>query len=215
MSGSTVLIADDHPRFRQALQLAVARAQPGSQVIETTTLADALDAARLAPNLDLVLLDLRMSDCQGFAGLAQLHAERPGVPILVVSGVDQPDAEARARRFGAVGFVPKASDLDAMASAIAAALRGEVRPMAPDPDPGERELSDVADRIASLTPTQLRVLLGVLAGRLNKQIAYDLNIAEATVKAHMTAVLRKLNVLNRTQAALAARALALEPEPAV
>jgi DNA-binding NarL/FixJ family response regulator len=111
--------------------------------------------------------------------------------------------------------VPKASDLDAMASAIAAALRGEVRPLALEPDPGERELSDVADRIASLTPTQLRVLLGVLAGRLNKQIAYDLNIAEATVKAHMTAVLRKLNVLNRTQAALAARALALEPEPAI
>jgi DNA-binding NarL/FixJ family response regulator len=214
MTGSTVLIADDHPLFRQALQLAVARARPGTRIIETTSLRDALDAARLSPDLDLVLLDLRMSDCQGFAGLAQLHAERPGVPILVVSGVDQSDAEARARRFGAVGFVPKAADLDAIARAIDAAMRGEVQAACAEP-PEERELSDVADRIASLTPTQLKVLLGVLAGRLNKQIAYDLNIAEATVKAHMTAVLRKLNVLNRTQAALAARALALEPEAAV
>ncbi|KAF0172225.1 MAG: two component LuxR family transcriptional regulator [Alphaproteobacteria bacterium] len=207
-TGPTVMIADDHPLFREALKLALMRADSSARAIEAASLADALNIAASEPDLKLVLLDLCMSDSQGFAGLAQLHAERPDTPILVVTGVEQPDAPQRARQFGAVGFIRKAQDLGAISAAISRALAGEsaVEPEAPD-DP---ELQAAAARIASLTPMQLKVLLGVLSGKLNKQIAFELSIAEATVKAHMTAILRKLNVLNRTQAALAMRALELD-----
>lgn len=209
--GPAILIADDHPLFREALKLAVARARPDAVVNEAATLSEALAIASATPKMALVLLDLRMSDSQGFAGLAQLHAEMPETPILVVTGVEQPDAPHRARQFGAVGFVRKAQGLDEIAASISRALDGESDTIAATPD--DPELSDIAARIATLTPTQLKVLLGVLAGKLNKQIAYELDIAEATVKAHMTAILRKLNVLNRTQAALAVRALELVVDP--
>lgn len=210
MTGPKVLIADDHPLFRAALKLALMRARPDAHAIEADSLSAALAAAAREPALALVLLDLRMSDSQGFSGLAQLHAERPDTPILVVTGVEQLDAPQRARQFGAVGFISKSRELGDIADAIDRALKGEVdaHPLAAD----DAEVSDMAERIASLTPTQLKVLLGVLAGKLNKQIAFELNVAEATVKAHMTSVLRKLNVLNRTQAALAVRALELDAE---
>lgn len=208
----TVLIADDHPLFREALKLALSQADSDAKPVEAATLSDAMIAAAETPELALILLDLRMSDSQGFAGLAQLHAERPDTPILVVTGVEQLDAPQRARQFGAVGFVRKSEPLEAISAAIASALRGDAAFTAEQDDP---ELQDIAEKIASLTPTQLKVLLGVLHGKLNKQIAFELNIAEATVKAHMTAILRKLNVLNRTQAALAARALELEAEPSI
>lgn len=213
MTQPAVLIADDHPLFREALKLALTRAEPDAQAFEAATLSDALIVASSTPNLALILLDLRMSDSQGFAGLAQLHAERPETPILVVSGVEQPNARERARQFGAVGFVRKAEELSEISVAIRRALRGEtlIEPQASD----DADVKDMAERIASLTPTQLKVLLGVLGGRLNKQIAFELNVAEATVKAHMTAILRKLNVLNRTQAALAVRALELDVESAL
>jgi DNA-binding NarL/FixJ family response regulator len=205
-----ILIADDHPLFREALKVALRRAAPMARVLEATNLAEALSVAAHQPDLSLVLLDLRMSDSQGFSGLAQLHAERPSTPILVVTGVEQPDAPQRARQFGAVGFVRKSEDLLQISAAIGCALRGEglIEANAQD-DPC---VVAMAERIASLTPMQIRVLLGVLNGKLNKQIAFELNVGEATIKAHMTAVLRKLNVLNRTQAALAVRALDLEAE---
>ena len=211
MTGPKVLIADDHPLFREALKLALLRARPDASALEADSLTEALAAADREPDLALVLLDLRMSDSQGFSGLAQLHAERPHTPILVVTGVEQMDAPQRARQFGAVGFISKSRELSDIANAITRALNGEV-----DAEPrgaDDADVSDMAERIASLTPTQLKVLLGVLAGKLNKQIAFELSIAEATVKAHMTAILRKLNVLNRTQAALAVRALELDAEP--
>lgn len=213
VDGPSVLIADDHPLFREALKLALKRVAPRALVHEAASLTDALVVAASEAELSLILLDLRMSDSQGFAGLAQLHAERPDTPILVVTGVEQPDAPQRARQFGAVGFVRKSQDLSEISAAISRALRGEAE-IAPDSadDPDVRE---VAERIATLTPTQLRVLLGVLAGKLNKQIAFELSVAEATVKAHMTVILRKLNVLNRTQAALAVRALELDAEPSI
>jgi DNA-binding NarL/FixJ family response regulator len=151
-----------------------------------------------------VLLDLRMPGADGYAGVALLHAEMPAVPILVVSSAEAAEAAAAVQRFGAVGFIGKDQDLATIETAITAALTGArlATPIEPD-------LDAVARDVAALTPTQLRVLLGVLAGRLNKQIAHDLGISEATVKAHMTAIMRKLDVQNRTQAVLAARALGL------
>ena len=198
----TILIADDHPLFRQALKLAVSRAAPDARMLEAGQLGEAIEAARGTDRLDLILLDLRMPGSDGFAGVALLHAERPDTPIVVISSADEAEAAPRARAYGAVGFVSKTADLATLEAAVARALAGE-RDAPGEPLPAD----DVSNRVASLTPTELKVLLGVLAGRLNKQIAFDLGVSEATVKGHMTAILRKLGVQNRTQAVLAARAL--------
>ncbi|KQN36573.1 LuxR family transcriptional regulator [Sphingomonas sp. Leaf407] len=201
---TTILVADDHPLFRQALGVAIMAVAPAAHIVEAGSLDRAVQAVRDHGDLALILLDLNMPGAIGYSGVALLHAEAPAVPILVVSGADRAAAFAQVARFGAVGFVGKDAGLSEIEGAIAAALAGDrMATDAPDDN-------DIATRVASLTPTQLRVLLGVLAGRLNKQIAHDLGMAEATVKAHMTAVLRKLDVGNRTQAALAARALGVE-----
>lgn len=204
MSG-TILIADDHPLFRQALALAVSAAAPGAQVIEAGTLAAAAKAASEAQDLRLITLDLKMPGAIGYSGIALLHAERPEVPILVVSSAEGANAADEARAFGAIGFLRKDADLARIEQAIAAALGGT--PLAPKrADPVDK----VRNEVAGLTPTQLKVLLAVLDGKLNKQIAHELGMSEATVKAHMTAIMRKLDVRNRTQAALVARSLGLD-----
>lgn len=188
--------------------MAVGTAIPDARVIEVGTLAAAARAAAETADLALITLDLKMPGAVGYSGIALLHAERPTVPILVVSGVDNASAAAEVRAFGAVGFLRKDADLPQIEAAIRLAIS---HTPAPDddlaaPDTVER----VRGTVAGLTPTQLKVLLAVLAGKLNKQIAYDLGMSEATVKAHMTAIMRKLDVQNRTQAALAARSLGLD-----
>lgn len=203
----TILIADDHPLFRQALAMAAANVRPDARQAECANLPSALAEAIAADDLLLILLDLKMPGAEGYSGVALLHAEKPGVPILVVSSADAAQAARDAVRFGAVGFIGKDADLLFIEQAIADALAGK-RIEAPQ----DTALDPVAVQIASLTPTQLKVLLGVMKGRLNKQIAYDLGVSEATVKAHMTAILKKLDVQNRTQAVLAARALGLPIE---
>lgn len=213
VSGATILIADDHPLFRDALKLAVQRVDPLACVAEAASLSEAIKVLRDIGGVDLILLDLGMADTEGFAGLAQLHAERPSTPILVVSGADAGSAARGARDFGAVGFTHKSASLDAIAQAVRRALSGETAwPDGPDLDP-DQDVDGMARRIATLTPAQLKVLIGILSGQLNKQIAYDMGISEATVKAHVTVVMRKLAVRNRTQAALAARALAMPGPP--
>ena len=203
----TVLVADDHPLFRQALVLAVTTAMPGARVIEAGTLSAAAEAAAATPDLALITLDLKMPGATGYSGIALLHAECPQVPILVVSAIDGATVADDVRAFGAVGFLSKDSDLPAIEAAIRTAA-------ATVPDAGEAParagVDTVRRTVAGLTPTQLKVLLAVLAGKLNKQIAWDLGMSEATVKAHMTAIMRKLDVQNRTQAALAARSLGLD-----
>lgn len=203
MSG-TILIADDHPLFRQAMAMAAQAVVPDARIVESANLPTALNEAVAADDLILILLDLKMPGAEGYSGVALLHAEKPNIPILVVSSADAAQAARDAVRFGAVGFLSKNSELDAIENAIRDALAGK-RIEAPRDD----AIDSVAAQIASLTPTQLKVLLGVMEGRLNKQIAYDLGISEATVKAHMTAILKKLDVQNRTQAVLAAKALGL------
>jgi DNA-binding NarL/FixJ family response regulator len=203
-----ILIADDHPLFRQALALAVGRVRPEARLVEAGTLAAAARAASEAQDLSLILLDLKMPGAVGYSGIALLHAECPGVPILVVSSAEGAAAADEARAFGAIGFLRKDSPLDAIEAAIADALGGR-RMAEPAPAPGAAE-DAIRREVAGLTPMQLKVLLAVLEGQLNKQIAYNLGISEATVKAHMTAVMRKLDVSNRTQAALVARSLGLD-----
>ncbi len=201
-----ILIADDHPLFRQALALAVGRVLPEARIIEAGTLASAARAANDASALKLILLDLKMPGAVGYSGIALMHAECPGVPILVVSSAEGAAAAEEARAFGAIGFLPKDSDLSAIEAAIAAALGGKRQGSAMAAEP----VDTVRETVAGLTAMQLKVLLAVLDGQLNKQIAYSLGISEATVKAHMTAIMRKLDVSNRTQAALVARSLGLD-----
>lgn len=202
-----ILIADDHPLFRQALALAVRKVMPAAKVCEAGTLSAAAHAVMEQDNLRLILLDLKMPGAVGYSGIALLHAERPSVPILVVSSADGAGAADEARAFGAVGFVRKDSDLATIEGAIADALGGRCGIGRSQP---EAPLDTIRRDIADLTPTQLKVLLAVLDGQLNKQIAHGLGISEATVKAHMTAIMRKLDVSNRTQAALVARSLGLD-----
>ncbi|MDF8332748.1 response regulator [Novosphingobium cyanobacteriorum] len=204
MSGS-ILIADDHPLFRQALAVAVATVAPDLRVIEAGTLASAAKAASEAEDLRLVTLDLKMPGAIGYSGIALLHAEKPDVPILVVSSAEGANAAEEARAFGAVGFLRKDADLSQIEDAIRAALGGSTAPVKKT-----SAVDKVRGEVAGLTPTQLKVLLAVLDGKLNKQIAFDLGMSEATVKAHMTAIMRKLDVQNRTQAALVARSLGLD-----
>ncbi len=203
----TVLIADDHPLFRQALALAVQRVAPDADLREAGTLAAASRAVGEAADLRLILLDLKMPGAVGYSGIALLHAEKPEVPILVISSAEGESAAQEARAFGAIGFLRKDSDLAVIEAAIARALDA----VAPAPVAAPAQpVDEVRQTVAGLTPTQLKVLLAVLEGQLNKQIAHSLGMSEATVKAHMTAIMRKLDVRNRTQAALVARSLGLD-----
>jgi DNA-binding NarL/FixJ family response regulator len=206
--GGAVLIADDHPLYRQALALAVKRVMPDVQLVEAGTLAAASRAVGETADLRLILLDLKMPGAVGYSGIALLHAERPKVPILVVSSAEGEAAAQEARAFGAIGFLRKDSDLSVIEAAIARALDAPGQ-LLPQPAPAQGDEA-IRQTVAGLTPTQLKVLLAVLEGQLNKQIAFNLGMSEATVKAHMTAIMRKLDVRNRTQAALVARSLGLD-----
>ncbi len=201
-----IVVADDHPLFRAALGSALVRAAPGAQIEETASLAGAREALTRG-TVDLLLLDLKLSDSEGFAGLIEIRSHHPAVPVAVVSASEDPDTIRRALAFGAAGFIPKSATLTDMIEAIAAVLAGD--PWHP-PIPDAPETETIEARIASLTPSQLKILIGLQQGRLNKQIAYDLGVTEATIKAHLTSVFRKLGVHNRTQAVIAAQALVLE-----
>jgi len=205
-----IILADDHPLFRGALSAAVHKAAPGRTLVETSTLADTLNALKSAP-AELVCLDLHMDDSSGFIGLAELRRAHPSAPVVVISASQAPGVAARALEFGASGFIPKTASMNELVDALTAVLEGDV--WAPDEsaDPQAQEAAEAAAKIAQLTPAQMRVLHGLAAGQLNKQIAYDMGISEATVKAHVTAIFRKLDVINRTQAVLVAQALNVEP----
>ncbi|MCP2679578.1 response regulator transcription factor [Maricaulaceae bacterium NA33B04] len=206
---SRILLADDHPLFRAALAAAVGRVAPDRTVVETSSLAETATALQ-AGAAELVCLDLHMEDSSGFVGLAELRRAYPNVPVVVISASTAPGVAARALEFGASGFIPKTAGMDTLCEALQAILDGEI--WAPEDDSEEAdEAAEAAAKLAQLTPAQLRVMQGLAAGRLNKQIAYDMGISEATVKAHVTAIFRKLDVINRTQAVLVAQALLVEP----
>ena len=204
-----ILLADDHPLFRAALREALRRVAPEAEPVEAGSLAEARTALQAGP-VSLLCLDLHMSDSAGFVGLTELRQDYPGTPVVVISASEAPGIAARALEFGASGFIPKTAGLDTLVEALGAVRAGDI--WAPE-ESGEAsdEAAERAARLASLTPAQMRVLQGVAAGRLNKQIAYEMDITEATVKAHITAVFRKLGVINRTQATLVAQALEVEP----
>jgi len=202
-----IIIADDHPLVRGALRQAVAGAVPGCAIVECADL-DAL-TRELDNNdeVDLVMLDLAMPGVRGFSGLMYLRAQHPGVPVVVVSGNEDRGVMRRCIDFGASGFIPKTTDMEAMRGAIRKVLEGGSW-SPPDVDlsaPADKDTADIVRRMASLTPQQVRVLMMLSEGLLNKQIAYELTVSEATVKAHVSAILQKLGVESRTQAVITAR----------
>ncbi|MEG1453250.1 response regulator transcription factor [Brevundimonas sp.] len=194
-----IVVADDHPLFREALVSAVRKARPDASVVECSSFAEA-ETALNSGTVDLMLLDLKLSDVEGMTGLNLVRANHPAVPVVVVSASEEPHTVRHALAVGASGFIPKSASLETMVEAIGQILEGET--WAPDVGEAEGEEADLQSRIASLTPSQLRILEGLKAGRLNKQIAYDLGVTEATIKAHLTSVFRKLGVQNRTQAVI-------------
>jgi len=206
----TVLIADDHPLFRTALRGALGSMLPGSVVHEADSFHALKAAVAAHPDLDLILLDLDMPGARGFSSLLWLRGEHPTVPIVVVSGQAQPALMRRAMDFGASGFIPKSADPGVMAGAVRTVLDGGmwVPPEISRTDAQDAE-QDQARRIASLTPQQFRVLMMVADGLLNKQIAHEIGVTEATVKVHIAAIMRKLGLFRRTQLAVLAQRLTL------
>jgi DNA-binding NarL/FixJ family response regulator len=209
-----VLIVDDHPLYRLALKGAVAAACTGCEIFEAASVGELFDALDQHPHVDLLLLDLNLPGAYGFNALAHLRGSRPELPIIVVSASDDARTMRQAMAFGAQSFVSKSADAASIGESVMAVLRGEVLTQAglvserePAADEGALE---IAQRMAQLTPQQFRVLGMLCAGLLNKQIGDDLQITEATVKAHMTVILRKLGAANRTQAVLLAGRLARE-----
>ncbi|MGH8078456.1 MAG: response regulator transcription factor, partial [Lysobacter sp.] len=162
---------------------------------------------------DLLLLDLNMPGAQGFSALVHLRALHPQLPIVVVSARDEPGVMRRALDHGAMGFIPKSADAATLGAAIASVLEGNrwAPPAALSAPSASADERDAAQRLRDLTPQQFRVLQMLGTGLLNKQIGYELNVSEATIKAHITAILRKLGANNRTQAVLIAGRLALDP----
>ena len=205
-TSTRILIADDHPLVRGALAQAVAGAVPDADILEAGDLDGLTRMLAAKGGIDLVLLDLAMPGVRGFSGLMYLRAEHPDVPVVVVSANEDRGVMRRCVDFGASGFIPKTTDIEAMRGAIRQVLAGEIW-TPPDVDlsaPADRETADLVRRMASLTPQQVRVLMMVSGGLLNKQIAYELSVSEATVKAHVSAILTKLGVESRTQAVITA-----------
>ncbi|MGB2130628.1 MAG: response regulator transcription factor [Marinobacterium sp.] len=209
-----IIIADDHPLFRAALRQAVTQAVPGIEIVEADSLAAVQEAVDQHADADLVLLDIHMPGTHGFSGLVFLRGQHPGVPVVVVSGSEETHVMKRAIDYGASGFIPKSAPLETISEAITAVLEGEEwlpQELTDSMDEVSEEDQKFAVALASLTPQQFRVLTMLTEGLLNKQIAYELSVSEATIKAHVTAILRKLGVHSRTQAVIAAQRLGVEP----
>ncbi|PZA11474.1 DNA-binding response regulator [Rhodopseudomonas palustris] len=201
-----LIIADDHPLFRDALRLAVASVVSAAKIGEVGSFEDLTAMLEREGDVDLVLLDLKMPGISGFSGLIYLRAQYPAIPVVVVSASDDVETIRRSLDFGASGFVPKRFGVEKLGEAILRVLDGDVW-VPPDVDlsaASDPETSKLRDRLVTLTPQQVRVLMMLSEGLLNKQIAYELGVSEATIKAHVSAILQKLGVESRTQAVIAA-----------
>jgi len=214
MAACRLVIADDHPLFRDALRLTIEQTLGDADIAE----ADSFDSLRArleaVPETDLVLLDLKMPGIRGFSGLLYIRAAFSAVPVAIISANDEQRVMRLALELGAVGYIPKSATLGEIREALSALLAGETwLPAALDLHrPSEDSDLALAAGLARLTPQQVRVLMMLSDGLLNKQIAHLLHVTEATVKAHVSAILQKLGVDNRTQAVIVARRLAGESE---
>jgi DNA-binding NarL/FixJ family response regulator len=204
MTRRRIIIVDDHPLFRAALRQTLAGGDTTVAVEEAGDLAalsNSLDADR---DCDLVLLDLNMPGVRGFSGLLLVRAQYPDIPVMIISAVEDSTVVRRALELGAAGYLHKSEGPTEIRRAIETVLAGEVFVPKGATISGDDEQSALMKRLATLTPQQVRVLMMLSDGLMNKQIAYELTISEATVKAHVSAILQKLDVDSRTQAVIAA-----------
>ena len=205
-----LVIADDHPLFRNALRQAVASVVSEAVVDEAGSFEDLTALLERVSDIDLILLDLTMPGVSGFSGLIYLRAQYPAIPVVIVSATDDGVTIRRSLDFGASGFIPKRFGVDTLRDALVTVMAGDVW-VPPDTDlstAADPEMSRLRDRLVTLTPQQVRVLMMLSQGLLNKQIAYELGVSEATIKAHVSAILQKLGVESRTQAVIAAAKIA-------
>lgn len=210
-----LLIADDHPLYRDALKSALHLFETELSVYEASDLSQTVSVLE-AEDIDLLLLDLNMPGSQDLFGLLHIRKLYPAIPIAIVSGVEDDTVIAKVMSSGALGFIPKTASRQQIREAIGAILQGEIwlpGNMSQDALESESAFSMLADKVALLTPSQYKVLCYMRDGLLNKQIGFNLDIAEATVKAHVTAIFKKLEINNRTQAVLIASQLQLQPPP--
>jgi DNA-binding NarL/FixJ family response regulator len=198
------LIADDHPLYREALILALRPLFKNIDFIQSDGLVSTLKALQQHLDFDLVLLDLNMPGCDNFYGLIRVSQDFPHVPVAVISASDSVEVVSKVMSLGAKAFIPKATSTQTIADALKQIMDGNT--WLPEGMQTSIEhdapVINIAKLVGELTPKQFQVLKLLQNGLLNKQIAFDLNITEATVKAHISAVFRKLNVNTRTQAVL-------------
>ena len=209
---SKFIVADDHPLFREALIHAIGNCVQGADILEADSLDSLQRVVESNPDADLLFLDLSMPGVSGFSALAYIRSNHESLPTVIVSAMDDPAVIRRSIQHGASGFIPKSASIGIIEAGIQAVLQGEV--WLPDginlhDTRLDHDEAGIAASMSSLTPHQFRVLMMLGEGLLNKQIAYQLGVSEATIKAHVTAILRKLDVTNRTQAVLAVQRLAI------
>ncbi|ACR13507.1 response regulator transcription factor [Teredinibacter turnerae] len=198
-------IADDHPLFRNAILGVIKSNYPDSVVSQSISLESTIQELEKNDETDLLLLDLHMPGCKDLFGLIMVREKFPSIPVAIISAVEEPNTISRAMGHGACGYIPKSCSPQKIQSAIQSMLEGNH--WVPDEfthtlTPVANEERDLAAKIATLTPQQYRVLCLLREGWLNKQIGFEMGVTEATVKAHITAIFRKLGISNRTQAVI-------------
>ena len=215
---STFIVADDHPLFREALIHAIGNCVDDAEIVEADSLDTLQAVVEANPDADLLFLDLNMPGVSGFSALAYIRSNHESLPTVIVSAMDDPGIIRRSIQHGASGFIPKSSAISTLEDGIKAVLDGEVwipHGIDMQDDRLDTEEAKISSALGTLTPHQFRVLMMLGEGLLNKQIAYQNGVSEATIKAHVTAILRKMEVQNRTQAVLAVQQLRIQSPSAL
>ena len=210
----SIIVADDHPLFRSALRGTLINLEGGAQIHEAEDLSSLQSCVEQHDQADLILLDLHMPGADGFGALVFLMSHYAHIPVIVVSAYSEPEIMRRAMDHGASGFLPKSSSPEVIHQALECVLAGGL--WMPEGVTQSRMVTEeeqsTADAIAQLTPQQFRVAVMVSQGLLNKQIAFELGVTEATIKAHMTEIFKKFGVHSRTQVALCLNQLSVNAD---
>jgi DNA-binding NarL/FixJ family response regulator len=207
------LVADDHPLFREALTAALQNNFEKARYFESDSLDSTVAVLNKHRSMSIILLDLNMPGCENFYGLLRVRQRFPDIPVAIVSGTDTISIVSQAMEFGAAAFIPKTTKTSDVVEAIKVVIKGETWLPAKLKDcvaHVQNDIIDVAEQVRGLTPKQFRVLRLVRKGLMNKQIAQELNVTEATVKAHISSIFKQFNVKSRTQMLIKIDKLQLE-----